>query len=63
MCLRTLKPIVRRHWAGLPIPHVLVSIINKLVSLEEKNSHIGQDPAFTLGDPNVKENVISDFGG
>ena len=31
----------------------------KPVSLDEKNSHIGQDPVFTRGDPDAEENVIS----
>ena len=62
MCLRTLKPIVRTQWTVLPIPEVLVSFINKLVKLDEKNNHIGQDPVFTRGDPDVQETVISDDG-
>ena len=44
----------------LPIPQVLVSFINKLVSFEEMNSHIGQAPVLIRGDPDVEENDISD---
>ena len=32
MCHRTFKPIVRTQWIVLPIPQVLDSFINKLVS-------------------------------
>ena len=39
---------------------VLVSFINKLVSLEEKNSHMGQNPMSTRGDPDIEETVTSD---
>ena len=46
----------------LPIPEVLVSFINKRAKLDEKNNHIGQDPVFTRGDPDVQETVISDDG-
>ena len=46
----------------LPIPQVLVSFINKLVSLEEKSSHTGQDLVFTRGDPDIEETIISDDG-
>jgi len=60
MCLRTLKPIVRTQWTVLPIPEVLVSFINKLVTMEEKSKHIGQDPVFTRGDPDFQETVIYD---
>ena len=60
MGLRTLKSVVRIQWTVLPIPQVLVSFINELVSLKEKNSHIGQDPVFIRGDPDIEETVISD---
>ena len=53
---RLLKPIVRTQcFTYTP----LVSFINKLFSLEEKNIHIGQDPVSTRGDPDIEENVIS----
>ena len=54
MSLRTLKPTVKTQWTVLPTPQVLISVINKLVSLEENNSHIDHDPVFNRGDPDVK---------
>ena len=47
MCLRTFKPIVRTQWTVLPISQIFVRFINKLVNVDENNSHIGQEPAFT----------------
>ena len=60
MCLRAFKPIVRTQWTVLFTPQVLLSFIIKLVSLEEKNSLIGQDPELTRGYPGIEENVMSD---
>ena len=45
---------------SVAIPRLLVSFINKLVSREEKNDHIGKDPVFTRSDPDVEGNFISD---
>ena len=37
---------------------MLVIFIDKLIDLDDEDSHIGQAPVFSRGDPDVKETIV-----
>ena len=49
---------MRIQWTVLPIPKMFDNFVNKLGNLENKDSHIVQNPVFTRCDSGIDEAVI-----